>query len=1019
MTRTLFVCAGLTGAIALASITAAQRGPGTAKRVKPRTIAEERHDRSPALRDFPPIKPGAHHEPSEREPRFVRSLREPRESFDPLVQNYLTPPQISGPDVSFEGLGNVNAVLPPDTNADVGPNHFVQSVNLSFAIYSKGAPGAPPTLIYGPAATSTLWAGFGGPCETRNDGDPIVMYDHLADRWVMSQLALPNLFFGIAFAPFYQCIAVSASPDPTGAYHRYQFSFNKLNDYPKLSVWPDAYYMAINQFTAISLQYAGQGIIAFDRQKMLAGLPATMQYLDLGPVDINLGGMLPADLDGQAPPPGSPGYFVEMDDDAWGYAATDQMQLWRFNLDWSNPSASTFTGPSILPVAPFDSDLCGYSRNCIPQPGTTTKVDALADRLMYRLQYRNFGTHESLVVNHTVDADGSDHAGIRWYEIRDPRNSPTIHQQGTYAPDGNHRWMGSAAMDASGNLAIGFSVSGPNTFPSVRYTGRLAADPLGTLTLGEADIVAGGGSQSHASGRWGDYSMMAVDPSDGCTFWYTQQYYASPSAFGWQTRVGTFSLPPCSVPTSTLPRVTITATTASATEAGSGGAFTVSRTGETGAAMAVPYTVSGTATPDVDYAALPGVVTIPAGSPTATIPVNAIDDPFNEPNESVTVTLSPDPAYTVWSPSQAIVSIVSDDAPPDLLVSSLTVPASAAPGSTMTISDTTRNQGAGAALPSTTGFYLSTNVLFEATDTFLGSRAVPALDPGASNPGTVTVTMPSGAATGTYYILAKADNPNAIAESQEYNNVKFSAAIRVGPDLVISAFTVPPTAGAGATVTLSDTTKNQGSAQAAPTKTSFYFSTNALLDVDDTLLGTRDVPALAPDGTSPGSTPVQIPAGTATGTYFLFAKSDVANAVVESSETNNASFAVSIRIGPDLTISAITLSSFNVAAGSTVTVNETTKNSGGGTAGASTTNFYLSTNLSFDAGDLLLGSRPVPELIGGGTSAASTSLTIPQGTAPGNYYLIAVADGAAVVVETSEANNTLLAVLRVVGIPVP
>jgi hypothetical protein len=321
---------------------------------------------------------------------------------------------------SFDGLGNVNNVLPPDTNADVGPNHYVQSVNVSFAVYSKGDATTPPTLIYGPATTNTLWAGFGGPCESRNEGDAIVMYDHLADRWVMSQLAIPNFFFGIPFGPFYQCIAVSATPDPLGAYNRYQFSFTKLNDYPKLGVWPDAYYMAINQFTAGSLQYAGQGVIAFDRQKMIAGQPATMQYMDLASVDINLGGMLPADLDGAAPPPGSPGYFVQVDDDAWGYSPVDRLQLWRFSVDWSNPSATTFTGPTYIPVAPFDSDMCAYARQCIPQAGTTVKVDAMADRLMYRLQYRNFGTHESLVVNHTVDADGTDHAGVRWYEIRDP-----------------------------------------------------------------------------------------------------------------------------------------------------------------------------------------------------------------------------------------------------------------------------------------------------------------------------------------------------------------------------------------------------------------------------------------------------------------------------------------------------------------------------------------------------------------------------------------------------------------------
>src|SRR4029079_10364707 len=185
------------------------------------------------------------------------------------------------PSQNFEGIANVDAVLPPDTNGDVGPNHYVQWVNLSFAVWSKGDASTPPSLVYGPVPGSTLWRGFGGPCEADNNGDPIVLYDHLSDRWFMSQLALPNIIFGFLFGPFYQCIAVSATPDPTGAYYRYQFSFSKLNDYPKFGVWPDAYYLTMNQLTAASLKFAGQGVVAFDRAKMLAGLPATMQYIDL------------------------------------------------------------------------------------------------------------------------------------------------------------------------------------------------------------------------------------------------------------------------------------------------------------------------------------------------------------------------------------------------------------------------------------------------------------------------------------------------------------------------------------------------------------------------------------------------------------------------------------------------------------------------------------------------------------------------------------------------------------------
>jgi hypothetical protein len=454
---------------------------------------------------------------------------------------------------NFEGLSNAAQstvsgfyVWPPDTNGDVGPNHYVQWVNLAFAIYDKAG-----GKVYGPAAGKTLWSGFSGPCQTSNDGDPIVLYDHLADRWLFSQFALPNYPSG----PFYQCIAVSQTGDPTGSYYRYAFlvSQNKMNDYPKFGVWPDGYYMAVNQFSSSS--WAGEGVAAFERAKMLSGASAGMVYFDLYGTDPNLGGMLPSDFDGPAPPSGTPNYFVEMDDDSWGYSQ-DQLQIWAFSVNWSSPGGSTFTRLTTLPTAPFDSNMCGYTSNCIPQPSTRKKLDAISDRLMYRLQYRNFGTHASLLTNHTVDVDGFDHAGIRWYELRNSGSGWGIQQQGTYAPDADHRWMGSLAMDGSGNIALGFSVSGQNTSPSIRYTGQLASDSaFGEMTLGEASIIAGTGSQTGSS-RWGDYSMMAVDPTDD-TFWYTQEYYQTTSSAGWQTRIGSFSLAGVSPPPPSSPSLTV------------------------------------------------------------------------------------------------------------------------------------------------------------------------------------------------------------------------------------------------------------------------------------------------------------------------------------------------------------------------------------------------------------------------------------------------------------------------------
>jgi hypothetical protein len=467
----------------------------------------------------------------------------PGQFVDPALQSEvvgLAPTlNIPSPLQNFDGVNNVNGVLPPDTNGDVGPNHYMQWVNLSFAIYSKTG-----QLLYGPAAGNTLWSGFGGACQTSNDGDPIVQYDHLADRWMVSQFALPNYPSG----PFYQCIAVSQTGDPTGSWYRYQFqiSTTKMNDYPHFGVWPDGYYMSVNQF--VGNNWGGAGAVVFERQKMLLGQPAQAVYFDLYSIDPNLGGMLPTDLDGQAPPAGTPDYFMEADDNGYGFPQ-DQLEMWAFSVNWTNPGASSFTHVANLATAAFDSNMCNGSRNCIRQQGTTRRLDAIADRLMYRLQYRNFGSYQTIVANHTVDVNNTDRAGIRWYELRNSGSGWNIYQQGTYSPDATGRWMGSAAMDASGNIAIGYSASTNTMYPAIRYTGRLAGDALGTLSQGEATLFAGTGAQTHSASRWGDYSSLSVDPVDGCTFWYTNEYIQTTGSAPWRTRIGSFQLPGCGGPT--------------------------------------------------------------------------------------------------------------------------------------------------------------------------------------------------------------------------------------------------------------------------------------------------------------------------------------------------------------------------------------------------------------------------------------------------------------------------------------
>jgi hypothetical protein len=449
-------------------------------------------------------------------------------------------------DQNFEGVGNVNGVLPPDTQGDVGPNHYVHMVNLSFAIYDKQG-----TLLMGPLPNTALWQGFGGVCETFNGGDPITMYDEAADRWFMSQLAYPGGAQG-----FHACIAVSATPDPTGAYHRYDFLYspNLLNDYPKFGVWNDAYYMTANDFLN-GATFAGAGVQAYEREAMLAGDPAQVVTFHIGDSSGIYGNLLPADAEGQTlgfnPPAGAPAPFIQFDDDAWGFSDTDRLLMWDFDVDWANPANSTFgVGPTHAPnrffeTEPFDSNLCNYARSCIPQPGTSVGLDAFGDRLLHRLAYRNFGDTQGLTLKHAVDVGANDHAGIRWYQLTNPGTGWSIGQQGTYAPDSDHRWMGSAALDASGNLAVGYSVSSSTLFPSIRVAGRLAGDPAGQLSQGENTMTAGGGSQTHSASRWGDYAALQLDPTDGCTFWFTTEYLTQTSVADWHTRIGSFKFPNC------------------------------------------------------------------------------------------------------------------------------------------------------------------------------------------------------------------------------------------------------------------------------------------------------------------------------------------------------------------------------------------------------------------------------------------------------------------------------------------
>jgi hypothetical protein len=426
---------------------------------------------------------------------------------------------------SFDGIGvglrsYAPGWAPPDTEGAVGPTQYFEIVNTDIAIFSKAG-----ALLYGPVPTNTLWSLFGGSCQNSNSGDGIVEYDRLAGRWVVTQFANDGSNT--------ECVAVSTTGDPTGTYARYAFTYPAFPDYPKLSVWPDAYYITFNLFN--SSGFAGGMVCAYNRASMLAGLSATQQCYNVG---TGYGGLLPSDLDGSArPPAGSPDFILNY--------GSSRLNLWKFHVDWATPANSTLSGPTAIAVASF-SAACGGG-TCIPQPGTSQKLDSLADRLMSRLAYRNFGDHESLVVNHSVGTGflNLGPAGVRWYELRDPNGTPTVYQQGTYAPDSTYRWMGSIAMDQVGNIALGYSASSSSVRPSVRYTGHLVSDPLGVMGQGEGILQAGSGSQLPSLSRWGDYSSMTVDPTDDCTFWYVGEYLKTNGTWNWSTRIGSFRFSTC------------------------------------------------------------------------------------------------------------------------------------------------------------------------------------------------------------------------------------------------------------------------------------------------------------------------------------------------------------------------------------------------------------------------------------------------------------------------------------------
>jgi hypothetical protein len=427
--------------------------------------------------------------------------------------------------------------IPPDTNGSVGETQYVQTVNTYFAVFAKQdflKSGTQSTKavapIFGWAPINMIWRGFGGKCEENNDGDPIIEYDKIAKRWVITQ-------FSYTGGRCSQCIAVSTSSDAMGAYHRYEFDQPSFNDYPKLGVWPDAYYITYNMFDGPE----GARICAYERAQMLDGKPAREIAVQLSD---SFWSLLPSDFDGlvdkqHLPPPNSPCYLLSLG------LKENSLDFWKFHIDWTNPAESTFGngkgGPNMtINVAPF----ADAPTRCpaVPQLGTCQKLDTIGERLLYRLAYRRFAGHESLVTTHSIG--GNAIAAPPWYEIRHPGSTPVVAQQGTFSPDSISRWIGSIAMDRLGNIGLGYSASSEAIHPSIRIAAQKFGGPSGILGAEQVILDSKSSQEGEYAERWGDYSSMAIDPVDDTTFWFTTEYLGTSEngSFNWSTRIIAFKV---------------------------------------------------------------------------------------------------------------------------------------------------------------------------------------------------------------------------------------------------------------------------------------------------------------------------------------------------------------------------------------------------------------------------------------------------------------------------------------------
>jgi uncharacterized membrane protein len=960
----MLACAVVAGAFVGPKLLEAQQKKSTSPHVI--VIHDVLHVLSPRLGGMTPIPPayGVRRMIPLRHPFPLQSRLAPAPT-DLVLQTATEPLVATTSGLNFLGVGDGfanypgDSVAPPDTNGSAGATQYVQWVNLDFAVFNKSN----GDIEYGPALGSTLFQALGGTCASSNSGDIIAQYDKQAQRWVMMQ--------PIFSSPYALCVAVSTTSDATGTYNEYQFSIpsNYFPDYPKLAVWPDGYYVSYNAFTSATGGFVSGYACALDRAAMIAGSSTTMQCFNSG----GYPSLLPSDLDGDsgapgttaAPPSGAPNDYID-------FSTTNALNIFQFHVDWNNSANSTFTGPVTLPVASF-TEACGGG-TCIPQEGTKQQLDSLGDRLMYRFAYRNFSAsgYQSWVVSQSVDT-GNGNTGIRWYELRDYGSGIEVYQDGTFAPDSNYRWMPSIAEDKVGDIALGYSVSSGTMYPAIRFTGRTPSDPLGTMESENA-ILQGAGAQDGGLSRWGDYSDMSIDPTNDCTFWYTNEFLGATGSFNWSTQIASFSFPGCTGSSTAGFSLSPSSGSETVTQGSSNTSNTINVTPSGGFTGNVSLSVTSPTTlpsgMSVSFSPNPvDITSTSAGSSTMTVTTTS-----STPTGNVTLTITGTASTTsgtITSSTQVTIDVQAP-ATPSITLSSSPSSATVSQGSSTsyTISVTPGGGYTGTVNLSASNLPGSATATFNPPSVTISGTSV--------ETSTLTLATTSSTPTGTYnFTVTGADTSGSPSGS-----IQLSVTVQAPTvsDFAISA--TPSTAsaapGSSTNYTVSVTGSPSGtfsgtvslSVSGVPPRTGSSFSTTSITGSGNSTL------TLSPHHNAKD------------GTYTL----TITGISGSLSHSVQVTFIIGAAPSPSFTLAA-SPSSVTVTPGSAAGYSITVSPSGGFNS-----NVTLSTSTLPGGVSATFGSNPVST--SGGSASTSLSLATSTATTAGTYPITITGSGGGVTAST-------------------